>query len=62
MTRKQLVEGLRALHEADKIVSIQTSKRTGNVQVEYVHKSGLTFKLIITSPNATEQRLQTKPK
>ncbi len=64
MTRKQLVEGLRALHETDIITSIRITKRNKSVLIQYRSSSApQTFgQLIITSPNATEQRLQTKPK
>lgn len=56
MTRKQLVNGLRALHEDTEIDSIRTNKRTKAVEIMF----GTTGLLILSY--ATEQRLQTKPK
>ncbi len=62
MTRKQLVNGLRALHESDNIYDVKFNKKRQCVILNYTtapptYREG---QLIISY--ATEQRLQTKPK
>lgn len=61
MTRKQLVEGLRVLHEGDEILEIKYNHRRRCVNVWYITaKDKREGQLLIAY--ATEQRLQAKPK
>ncbi len=61
MTRKQLVSGLRALHETDRITYIRTLKKSGTVEISYIRnlqgmKDGLSpqvlGQLIIANPES----------